>query len=36
MRHILAATVHEFRKLGKLVPSSADWRALSAPMLDSA
>ena len=36
MRHILGATVHEFRKLGKLVPSSAEWRALSAPMLDSA
>ena len=28
MRHIVSATVHEFRKLGKLLPSGADWRGL--------
>jgi SpoVK/Ycf46/Vps4 family AAA+-type ATPase len=27
MRHIVSATVHEFRKLGKLLPAGGDWRS---------
>jgi SpoVK/Ycf46/Vps4 family AAA+-type ATPase len=36
MRHIVSATIHEFRKLGKLVPSTAEWRAMLRPILDTA